>query len=60
MDDITPQQIADAIAFAVSEVMQPDEPSRIVAQDGLRKFFVRGEIDLELVAAALNAARRAE
>ena len=57
MDEITAQQIADAIAYAVSEQMEPDEPARITVRKDLSRFMVRGEFDLEMVAAALNEVR---
>jgi len=54
MADITAQQLADAIAYAVSEDMEPDEPARVTIRGGLENFTVRGEFELELVATALN------
>ncbi|MEM6891809.1 MAG: hypothetical protein AAF636_27385 [Pseudomonadota bacterium] len=57
MADITAQQLADAIAYAVSEDMEPDEPARITVRGGFENFTVRGAFDLELVATALNRMR---
>lgn len=57
MADITAQQIADAIAFAVSEQMEPDEPARITVRGDHSKFEIRGELDLEMVAVVLNEMR---
>ncbi|MEO1346437.1 MAG: hypothetical protein AAFV74_20030 [Pseudomonadota bacterium] len=57
MADITAQQLADAIAYAVSEDMEPDEPTRISVRGTLENFTVLGEFDLELVAMALNRMR---
>ena len=59
MADITAQQLADAIAYAVSEDMEPDEPARVTIRGGLENFTVRGEFELELVATALNRVREA-
>lgn len=58
MTDVTAQQLADAIAYAVSEQMEPDEPARILVRENLGRFIVRGEFDLEVVAAALNDMRQ--
>ncbi len=58
MADITAQQLADAIAYAVSQKMQPDEPARITVRENLSRFMVRGEFDLELVAVALNETKK--
>ena len=57
MADITAQQLADAIAYVVSEDIEPDEPARTTVRGGFENFTVRGEFDLELVAAALNRTR---
>ncbi|MEO0783342.1 MAG: hypothetical protein AAFZ46_16480 [Pseudomonadota bacterium] len=57
MTDITAQQLADAIAYTVSEDMEPDEPARIAVRGGFESFTARGEFDLELVAMALNRMR---
>ena len=54
MAEITAQQLADAIAYAISENIEPDEPARITVRGGFENFTVRGAFDLELVAVALN------
>ena len=57
MADITAQQLADAIVYAVSEDIEPDEPARTTVRGGFENFTVRGAFDLELVATALNQMR---
>lgn len=57
MADITAQQLADAIAYAVSDNMEPDEPACTTVRGGLQIFTVRGKFDLELVATAINRMR---
>ena len=46
MADITAKQLADAIAYAVSEDMEPDEPARVTVRGGLENLTVRGELNL--------------
>ena len=57
MADITAQQLADAIAYVVSEDIEPDEPARTTVRGGFENFTVRGAFDLELFATALNRMR---